>query len=43
LQKTPSKRLGAINIEDLKNHPFFKPIRNNWENLRLINVPYVPP
>ena len=43
LQRNPNERLGARNIDDLKKHPFFKPLERNWETIRLINVPYVPP
>jgi len=43
LIQDPAQRLGSNNIEELKFHPFFGPICKNWENLRLINVPYVPP
>lgn len=39
LQKDPENRIGALDIEDLKQHPFFASI--NWENIRHINPPYV--
>ena len=41
LKKEPSERLGALNFEELKNHPYFHEL--DWDNLRTSIVPFVQP
>ena len=41
LNKNFKERLGAINIEDIKNHSFFEGI--NWVNIKKSKPPFVPP
>jgi serine/threonine protein kinase len=38
LVKEPAMRIGAENLEDLKNHEYFKGVE--WESLRKNPVPY---
>ena len=38
LVKEPSQRLGATNIDDLKNHEYFQGI--DWDGLRVNRVPF---
>ena len=41
LKKEPSERIGAADIEEVKNHPFFEGI--DWATLRETKPPYNPP
>jgi len=40
LLKEPQTRIGASDINEIKEHPFFEAI--DWDGVRLLNPPYVP-
>ena len=41
LKKEPDERIGAVDIQELKNHPFFAEVQ--WDTLRNNKPPYNPP